>query len=119
VITRAEILAKRTAAGGFRKADLAAWGVPWPPPKGWIERLTGDAPAPRISAVLRYHVLKRDGGRCVLWGRGAKDGVTLTVDHIKSKSLHSVPATPDDLQTLCIPCNKGKGNRDETDWRAA
>ncbi len=38
-ITEAEIDAKRTAAGGWSKSDLAAWGVPWPPPKGWRKAL--------------------------------------------------------------------------------
>lgn len=31
-----EILAKRTPKGGFKKADLAEWGIEWPPPHGWI-----------------------------------------------------------------------------------
>ena len=30
-----EILAARTAQGGWTKAQLAEWGVPWPPPRGW------------------------------------------------------------------------------------
>jgi hypothetical protein len=34
-----EIQAARTPAGGWTKAQLAAWGVPWPPPTGWKERL--------------------------------------------------------------------------------
>ncbi len=29
----------RTPKGGYRKADLAELGIPWPPPKGWKERL--------------------------------------------------------------------------------
>ncbi len=24
-----------TGCGGYTKEQLAAWGVPWPPPKGW------------------------------------------------------------------------------------
>jgi hypothetical protein len=28
-----------TPNGGWRKSQLAAWGVPWPPPKGWKKRL--------------------------------------------------------------------------------
>lgn len=43
-VTRKEVYAKRTPAGGWTKAQLAKWGVPWPPTKGWIERLTGEAP---------------------------------------------------------------------------
>jgi hypothetical protein len=34
-ITNEEIEAKRTPAGGWKKATLAEWGVPWPAPKGW------------------------------------------------------------------------------------
>ncbi|MFE8940925.1 hypothetical protein ACFYNX_26005 [Streptomyces sp. NPDC007872] len=30
-----EIEAARTPAGGWKRDQLAAWGVPWPPPKGW------------------------------------------------------------------------------------
>jgi HNH endonuclease len=116
--SRDEILAKRTAKGGFTRATLAEWGVAWPPPKGWMARLLGEPEV--IPASVRYDVLKRDGGRCVLCGRGAKDGAILTVDHIKPKSLYpDLPVTADRLQTLCLPCNKGKGGRDETNWRAA
>lgn len=28
-----------TSRGGHTRAQLAAWGVPWPPPKGWKKRL--------------------------------------------------------------------------------
>lgn len=34
-VAQAEIEGAKTAAGGWTKAQLAAWGVPWPPPKGW------------------------------------------------------------------------------------
>jgi hypothetical protein len=35
-----EIEAARTPAGGWKRDQLAAWGVPWPPPKGWKDELT-------------------------------------------------------------------------------
>jgi hypothetical protein len=35
----AEIEDARTSAGGFTRAQLAAWGVTWPPPKGWKKEL--------------------------------------------------------------------------------
>ena len=38
-----EILAARTAQGGWTKAQLAEWGVPWPPPRGWKERLVEES----------------------------------------------------------------------------
>jgi hypothetical protein len=119
VITRAEILAKRTPRGGWTKAQLAEWGIGWPPPRGFIEKLTGEAPAPKISAALRYAVLKRDGGRCVLCGRSAKGGAIMHVDHIFPASIHIEPPSLDSCQTLCDLCNGGKGNRDETNWHAA
>jgi hypothetical protein len=30
-----DIEAARTPAGGWTKAQLERWGVPWPPPRGW------------------------------------------------------------------------------------
>jgi hypothetical protein len=42
VPTKEEIEAAKTPNGGWTKKQLAQWGVPWPPPKGWIKRLTGD-----------------------------------------------------------------------------
>jgi hypothetical protein len=38
--TRDEVMALRTVEGGWTAAQLAKWGVSWPPSKGWIERLT-------------------------------------------------------------------------------
>lgn len=67
---------------------------------------------------LRYLVLKRDGGKCVLCGRGAADGVKLHVDHIKPVSIYpELYYDPDNLQTLCNECNLGKSDLDDTDWR--
>lgn len=37
--TAAEIEAAMTPSGGWTRDQLAAWGVPWPPPKGWKRRL--------------------------------------------------------------------------------
>ena len=38
-VPAAEIEAARTPAGGWKREDLAKWGVPWPPPKGWKKAL--------------------------------------------------------------------------------
>jgi hypothetical protein len=44
-LTAEEIEAGRSPRGGWTRATLAAWGVPWPPPKGWQQRLIhGDKP---------------------------------------------------------------------------
>ncbi|WP_432104458.1 hypothetical protein [Streptomyces sp. bgisy091] len=34
-----EVEAARTPAGGWKRDQLAAWGIPWPPPKGWKDEL--------------------------------------------------------------------------------
>lgn len=36
-----EIAAAKTKAGGWTQVQLAEWGIPWPPPKGWRARLEG------------------------------------------------------------------------------
>lgn len=38
-ITRAEINSKRTLNGGFTRKTVEAFGVPFPPPSGWIDAL--------------------------------------------------------------------------------
>jgi hypothetical protein len=38
-ITKEEIESQQTENGGWTKSTLEQWGVPWPPPKGWKERL--------------------------------------------------------------------------------
>jgi hypothetical protein len=38
-VSREEIEAGRSSAGGFTRAQLAEWGVPWPPPSGWLRAL--------------------------------------------------------------------------------
>jgi len=42
-VTAEQIEAARTPNGGWTKAQLAEWGVPWPPPKGWKRALTDGA----------------------------------------------------------------------------
>jgi len=67
---------------------------------------------------LRYKVLSNHGGKCMLCGRGAKDGVVIHVDHIKPRSLRpELELDIDNLQILCDDCNIGKSNKDDTDWR--
>ncbi|WP_405475836.1 hypothetical protein [Streptomyces sp. NBC_00009] len=34
-----EIAAARTPKGAWTRAQLAEWGVPWPPQKGWKDEL--------------------------------------------------------------------------------
>jgi ATP adenylyltransferase len=70
-----------------------------------------------VSGTIRYEVLKRANYRCELCGINAKDKA-LEVDHIVPKSLGG----KDDLtnyQSLCYSCNASKGNRDNTNLKAA
>lgn len=59
-------------------------------------------------------ILKRDGYKCVICGRGAKDGVELQVDHIKPKDLGG-KATIENGQTLCAQHNFQKKNLNQTE----
>ena len=47
-----EVEACRTAKGGFTRAQLAAWGVAWPPPKGWLSALTKEPRPAKPAPVL-------------------------------------------------------------------
>jgi hypothetical protein len=49
--TKEEIAAAMTFRGGWTKAQLAEWGVPWPPPKGWRAELEERAKTPTISTI--------------------------------------------------------------------
>lgn len=38
-ISLADIEAAKTERGGWTKSTLAAWGIAWPPPRGWKDAL--------------------------------------------------------------------------------
>ena len=59
-------------------------------------------------------IFKRDGYKCVMCGKGIKDGVELHVDHIKPKDLGG-KATIENGQTLCGPHNYLKKNFKQTE----
>ena len=69
-----------------------------------------------VSESVRYEVLRRDRGHCVLCGASGRDGVRLEVDHIVPRSRGGSNQL-ENLQSLCGPCNRGKSNRDDTDFR--
>lgn len=52
----------------------------------------------------KEQILKRDDYKCVICGRGRKDGVELHVDHIRPKYLGG-KSTMDNGQTLCAQHN--------------
>ena len=67
---------------------------------------------------LRMQAIQRYGARCMCCGATPRDGIVINVDHIKPrKNYPHLALDIDNLQILCNPCNHGKGNWDETDWR--
>jgi hypothetical protein len=68
---------------------------------------------------LRFEVLAESEGCCVLCGRSYREhGVAIEVDHIKPRSrFPALALVKDNLQVMCFDCNRGKSNRDTTDWR--
>ena len=72
-------------------------------------RQTADYQRNLVTPSLRIKVFKRDGYRCQICGRSAKeDGVALEVDHIVPVSKGGKTELSN-LQTLCRDCNRGKG----------
>ena len=64
----------------------------------------------KMSASMRYDIMKRDGFRCCICGRSSQDGAKLHVDHIipVAKGGKTEPAN---LRTLCDFCNMGKSDK--------
>lgn len=68
--------------------------------------------------ALRYQALKLYGARCQCCGATPTPGNPMHVDHIKPRSKYpELELALSNLQILCRPCNLGKSNKDETDWR--
>lgn len=67
-----------------------------------------------FSAKLKAKVLKRDNYKCVICGKGKKEGMQLHVDHIKPKDLGG-RATLHNGQTLCSQHNFIKKNLKQTE----
>lgn len=92
---------KRQRARAQRR-QKGYWGDPFFDSREWQE--------------LRYAVLKHYGRKCMLCGATSGE---MHVDHIKPRSKYPLLALEfSNLQVLCRPCNLGKSNTDETDWRA-
>ena len=63
-----------------------------------------------MTSRLRVSILRRDDYRCKMCGASRDEGVNLHVDHIVPVSRGG-RTLPENLQTLCQPCNLGKSNR--------
>ena len=67
-----------------------------------------------FTQTQKREILERDGYKCVICGRGLKEGVELHVDHIKPKDFGG-EATIENGQTLCSQHNFIKKNFKQTE----
>ncbi len=67
-----------------------------------------------FTHLLKQTILKRDDYKCVICGRGKKEGFELHVDHIKPKDFGG-EATLENGQTLCSQHNFLKKNLKQTE----
>ena len=66
---------------------------------------------------LRYEVIKKYGRTCLACGAKAPE-VKIQVDHIKPRSkFPELTWDINNLQILCMECNRGKLDLDDTDFR--
>lgn len=63
----------------------------------------------KMNNSLRYEIIKRDHGKCVLCGRSPKDGISLVIDHIIPIAFGGKTEW-NNLRTLCNDCNSGKSS---------
>ena len=63
-----------------------------------------------LTPQMRVDVLRRDRYSCRMCGARAEDGIALEIDHITPISWDGL-TRPENLQTLCHDCNRGKGAR--------
>ena len=67
-----------------------------------------------FTSAQKAEILERDGYKCVICGRGAKEGVNLHVDHIKPRNLGG-QAVLENGQTLCAQHNFIKKQSGQTE----
>lgn len=67
---------------------------------------------------LRYRVIRKYGAKCMACGMSPKEhGIVIHVDHIKPRSkFPELELEFNNMQCLCMACNLGKSNKDQTDW---
>lgn len=79
-----EIEAAKTPAGAWTKATLAAWGVSWPPPKGWrkdLERAYWRWPERMARAFAKWGISWPVPPDWVEQVQGQADGAVLDTPH--------------------------------------
>ncbi|MDP2585647.1 MAG: HNH endonuclease signature motif containing protein [Candidatus Levybacteria bacterium] len=98
---------RQLAQGGFL-IKIAKGIYRYDPEKAYKRELQDFTPAQKQT------ILERDGYKCVICGRGKKDGVDLHIDHIKPKDFGG-EATIENGQTLCSQHNFIKKNFKQTE----
>lgn len=67
-----------------------------------------------FTAAQKKEIMERDEYKCVICGKGIKDGVEIHIDHIKPKDFGG-KATIENGQTLCAQHNFLKKNFKQTE----
>lgn len=67
-----------------------------------------------FTSEQKEKILKRDGYKCVICGRGVKEGLELQIDHIKPKNLGG-KSIIENGQTLCAQHNFIKKTLNQTE----
>jgi hypothetical protein len=88
------------------------WKEPEKPTKNILITSVAKKERNKLTAGLRYDILRRDNFKCQICGRTQADGVKLHVDHIVPISKGG-KTTAENLRTLCQDCNLGKGAKIE------
>ena len=100
----------------IKECDKIEWyykGIRIAPINGIIKPFTTNTHITRrrnpINPALRHEVFHRDGYRCLECGASNKD-IQLEIDHIKPVAQGGTDEL-NNLQTLCMTCNRAKNNR--------
>jgi len=65
IVTEEQIQAAKTENGGWTKAQLLEWGVPWPPEKGWQQKLIDGVSIAPIASKSKTK-MRREAGRVAM-----------------------------------------------------
>lgn len=65
----------------------------------------------RIPDDVRYYILERDNFHCRLCGHAPTPTRELRIDHMEPVAAGGSLLDPENLITLCHPCNSGKGTQ--------
>jgi hypothetical protein len=78
MVTREQIEAARSPRGGWTRVQLAKWGVPWPPRKGWkraLEEASGTRPPETELEAAARDILEWRLGYAPEWRIGRLAGL--------------------------------------------